>query len=404
MPLGVNPITYAIRLGQIQSAQEVTWGTPLAATARWMGVAAYPQFKPFQKSTNYDENRGSLGYAFNSNILQLGGDYSVNWTYASYEDINYALMNVLKSVNPTGVNPYTYTYPGPLTAINPLLPYTLEYGYNIITGQYAGCLGNKLTIKGESIKQWELALSGFYKTYTPFLPVNIVSSTNTSPIVITTASDLFVTGQQVSVDNHLVNTAANGTWVITRTGAGTYSLTGSTGNGIGGATGTITRIQTPSIADRTIEAIKFPGTTLAIDNAGGTPGTTPFLNVFLGFQLDLENAVQPIWTGDSLNPVAYAYDRFKVSLMVRLLETIQVKTMIENQLFAGNRQVFQIKQTSGPKSCEIDFAGVLIDNPARYGNHNGAAMIELKLEGQVDTGSLANQVQVIDINAVSALP
>lgn len=403
---GVTPITYAHRLIVAQSAQETTWGTAIPlATARWMGLAPNGQFKPYVKSVLYDEERGNLAWSFNSNVLQLGGEYQLNWAYASYEDILYGLYNVLKAVTPTGAGPFVYTFAGPLTSINPLMSYTLEYGYDIATGQYAGCIGKKLTIKGEMKKQWEAQLEGFYKTYLPNNVVNIQSSTNASPIQITTATNHgYANGQQVVITGHLVNTAANGTWTIAGVTANTFTLTGSTGNGIGAATGTVARIQTPAIADRVVEAILFPGTVLSIDAAGGAPGTTPFPNCFLSFQLDIENNVQPIWTGDSKNPATYAYDRLKPTLALKMLENAQVKALVDNTLMAGSRVVVDIKQTSGTKVAEIQFAGVLADDPARYGNESGAVMLEVKLEGQVDNGSLANQLQVIMTNSVSALP
>lgn len=70
-------------------------------------------------------------------------------------------------------------------------------------------------------------------------PRAISSSTNASPIQITTAAAHgYATGDKVAIVGHAVNTNANGHWVITRTGANTFTLNGSTGNGVGGATGT----------------------------------------------------------------------------------------------------------------------------------------------------------------------
>ncbi len=60
----------------------------------------------------------------------------------------------------------------------------------------------------------------------------VTAATNASPIVITTsASHLFATGDTVYVSGVLGNTAANGSWVITKISATTFSLTGSTGSG-----------------------------------------------------------------------------------------------------------------------------------------------------------------------------
>jgi len=71
-------------------------------------------------------------------------------------------------------------------------------------------------------------------------PVAIASSTNASPIAITTSTPHgYTTGDTVQVTGHQTNTAANGLWVITVTGASAFTLAGSTGVAVGGATGQV---------------------------------------------------------------------------------------------------------------------------------------------------------------------
>lgn len=68
--------------------------------------------------------------------------------------------------------------------------------------------------------------------------VNIASSTNANPIVITTSAvHGLTTNDFVSVNGHQVNTSANGTWQATVLTTHTYSIP-SAGVGVGGATGT----------------------------------------------------------------------------------------------------------------------------------------------------------------------
>lgn len=70
--------------------------------------------------------------------------------------------------------------------------------------------------------------------------VAIASSTNATPIVVTTsAPHLRASGDIVVIASHLVNTAANGTWKIEVLSSTTFRLIGSVGIGIGGATGTM---------------------------------------------------------------------------------------------------------------------------------------------------------------------
>lgn len=69
-------------------------------------------------------------------------------------------------------------------------------------------------------------------------PLAISSSTNATPIVITTGSNHgYATGDSVVVENHATNTNANGRRTITVLASNTFSLNGSVGNGVGGATG-----------------------------------------------------------------------------------------------------------------------------------------------------------------------
>lgn len=66
---------------------------------------------------------------------------------------------------------------------------------------------------------------------------SISSSTNASPIVITATSHGFSNGQTVRIEGHATNTAANGDWVIGSVTTHTFTLVGSTGNGVGSSTG-----------------------------------------------------------------------------------------------------------------------------------------------------------------------
>lgn len=68
--------------------------------------------------------------------------------------------------------------------------------------------------------------------------VNIASSTNANPIVVTTATAHgMLNNDYVDVSLHQVNTNANGIWPITYVSPTSFSIP-ATGNGVGGATGT----------------------------------------------------------------------------------------------------------------------------------------------------------------------
>jgi len=74
-----------------------------------------------------------------------------------------------------------------------------------------------------------LILSGQVATYRH--SGNITGATNAAPIVITSVAHGLSTGNRVKVASVGGNTAANGSFTVTRLTADTYSLDGSTGNG-----------------------------------------------------------------------------------------------------------------------------------------------------------------------------
>jgi hypothetical protein len=72
-----------------------------------------------------------------------------------------------------------------------------------------------------------------------YQPVNIASSTNANPSVVTTATAHgLAVGDVVEVQGHLVNTAIVGVWTIATVGSSTTFTVPHPANGVGGATGT----------------------------------------------------------------------------------------------------------------------------------------------------------------------
>lgn len=73
----------------------------------------------------------------------------------------------------------------------------------------------------------------------PPTAINIASSTNANPIVVTTSGPHNrTTGDTVEIKDHTVNTTANGQWPVTVLSVSTFSIPTS-GVGVGGATGTV---------------------------------------------------------------------------------------------------------------------------------------------------------------------
>jgi hypothetical protein len=103
----------------------------------------------------------------------------------------------------------------------------------------------------------------YYTLLDAVAPRAITSSTNASPIEITAANHGYATGDKVTIIGHLVNTNANGSWTVTRTGTNTFTLDGSTGNGVGAATGT------HAVRSKVVFCADHDNVVLSFDTDGG---------------------------------------------------------------------------------------------------------------------------------------
>ena len=109
-----------------------------------------------------------------------------------------------------------------------------------------------------------LGINGTWTANNNIGTASITSSTNATPIVITSAAHGLITGNTVVIVNHTTNTFANGTWEVTRIDDNTFSLDTSVGNGVGGATGTFQRVnhkrvKLASALTKTIANCDLPG-------------------------------------------------------------------------------------------------------------------------------------------------
>ena len=119
-----------------------------------------------------------------------------------------------------------------------------------------------------------------YIATVPNISLTANAATNAAPIAITTtAAHNLNTGAIVAISGITGNTAANGIWQITRTGATTFTLDRSVGNGAYSAGGTITAGLYDAFADDVVASLpdlgvdKFQPWPVITVPASGTTGT-----------------------------------------------------------------------------------------------------------------------------------
>jgi len=118
----------------------------------------------------------------------------------------------------------------------------------------------------------------------------------------------------------------------------------------------------------------------------------------------VDNGIKPIWTGD-LMPTTFTYEKAQPTLTLQLLYTSAVKSFLTNHWFSNSSSLIRLKSVGSPgKSAQIDFSGVLADDPTLYGSKDGAQILEVKLTGFYDPGFFANYLKARVQNYVSAVP
>lgn len=111
-------------------------------------------------------------------------------------------------------------------------------GYPVLAGTLAGVLQVKNSsdtpINADALPTFRVyGPNGFIENGTCSLKDSgsITNATNASPIVVTSATHGLTTGARITITGVSGNTAANGTFTVTKIDANTFSLDGSTGNG-----------------------------------------------------------------------------------------------------------------------------------------------------------------------------
>jgi hypothetical protein len=108
-----------------------------------------------------------------------------------------------------------------------------------------------------TLRSWDDGGLDLTETADPLVSLTVDGATNASPIVVTTTTAHGLqTGMRVTISDVGGNTAANGTFVITKVSDTTFSLNGSTGDGAytSGGTAVRTGIYAKEIAGTDLDA------------------------------------------------------------------------------------------------------------------------------------------------------
>lgn len=141
-------------LTQWQAATETTWGTPVTATVKLMGMQDKAYLQSDNKADVYPDIRNSLQPGYLDGMEEIGGKGEYD-TLMTFEDAPYYFDNACGQATPTGTGPYTRNWAAPVgTAPTPRI-LTMFHG-NTQTGggvyRLRGGLVNSIKIKGATGK------------------------------------------------------------------------------------------------------------------------------------------------------------------------------------------------------------------------------------------------------------
>jgi hypothetical protein len=224
-PIQITATNHGYKTGQKTTISGVG-GVP-AANGTWTVTVVDPN--------NFTLN-GSIGSgAYTSGGVAVNQDWGGASVWISPDNSNYVQMG--KMYGPSRMGVLTAQL---VLAADPDTTHTLAVDLTqsngiLNSGTQSDCDNFRTLcyVDGELISYEDATLTGSFKydLGAHGSAQSITGATNASPIQITVANHGLGTGETVVVAAVGGNTAANGTWVINVTGANTFTLNGSTGNG-----------------------------------------------------------------------------------------------------------------------------------------------------------------------------
>jgi hypothetical protein len=143
--------------------RESTFGTGVAASTLWRGP--FSMVEDASEVVTVDENVGLLVQAERTYFTKHQGRLAMPSTELTFEQVGHILEAGVKTVTPTGTNPYTraYAYPTDNTVPTPK-SYTIET-YNNLADVDAlemnGCLVEEFTFEGNAREAWKMSATWF---------------------------------------------------------------------------------------------------------------------------------------------------------------------------------------------------------------------------------------------------
>lgn len=150
-------------LYKLQAGVETTWGTAVAATAKWYAENIFG-LRDAQAVIQAMEQRGSLAMSRRSYIPRNQIESNSFDAEVTFEDLPFFLNMAMIQAAITGAGPFTYTHTPATLAANTPRFYTVEFGDNVQAFKAAGVLLKNLELSGKEGETWKVKADAFAKS------------------------------------------------------------------------------------------------------------------------------------------------------------------------------------------------------------------------------------------------
>lgn len=142
---------------------------------------------------------------------------------------------------------------------------------------------------------------------------------------------------------------------------------------------------------------------VAIDNPGVEPGTTPLTATITSLELTIDTQRTLRGGVGSITPKAWSGKAWKGGLKMTLEFEAQAKAMLDAILADGLIQrVIRLSAGNGDNALHVDFSGSTTQAPAIVTNDSGTITVDFSFDGIVDLG-MDNWLTCELINAIATL-
>lgn len=171
----------ALRVVQINTTGEGTYGTQTASTLKLMGIV--DASLKLNDKVEMVPNIGNLGPGPLAAEVMRSGEGKIEGTF-TYEDAPRIANGFFTAIGASTsiAAPYNYPYTAPVSSTQAVYTYTVEYGTTGVTYRAPGTVFSKLAVKGEAGGLWQFSVDNLAQNITSSGGLTVAADHTATPV------------------------------------------------------------------------------------------------------------------------------------------------------------------------------------------------------------------------------